>query len=525
MNIRTKLRLVSLVTLIGLGLVGTVSVWGLNAIQETQETAHRRDARAQDMLEIKASALSTIMLDPSLPETREIFDTASKSVTRYGSTSLGAVRRPEVREELKSLLARWDRYVDESQKLIKLAATDSRSANEKVAALYNGSFKALQADLEKFVDRRKEEALKGMTDARALSNRVFWAVVGLIAASTVVIVGALLNVSISLQSSLRGIVRQLAPLKEGDLTQRLPNRHRDELDEIAGSVNDFVAELQQIVRKTRERSDHLAGAAVQLASASAGVLQGSGQQSDAASAVAASVEEFSVSIDQVSDNAGQAEQKATRSGELSRSGGQGVGDAIAEIGRIEQAVGEAAGRMQTLDQQARDISSIVNVIKEVADQTNLLALNAAIEAARAGEQGRGFAVVADEVRKLAERTTSSAQEITAMVMSVQQSTEQATVAMQEGNELVAQSARRIEEAGNSMQQIGESSAGVVQSVGEISTALREQRIAGAEIARNVESIAQMAQAGREAASEVSSAAQQLERLAQELQEEVVRFTV
>ncbi|WP_079434768.1 methyl-accepting chemotaxis protein [Zoogloea sp. LCSB751] len=525
MNIRTKLRALGGITVTGLLIIAAATIWGLNAIRSVEDTAHRRESYVADLLEVKASAAITVMLDPRLPTTKEIFATASQSIEQNGQHAVAAIRRAEVRDALVGILTRWEQYRDASLKLLATAADDPKDANEALLQVYSQQFKPFQAELDGFIAKRREESAKGVEEAQAVSSEVFWIVIGLLAVGIVLTASVIIGVSLSLQSSLQAILRQLAPLSQGDLTQRLPNRGRDELDEVAAGVNAFVAELQSIVQRTRDRSHQLSSASAQLSAAANGVLQTSNQQSDATSSVAASVEEFSVSIDQVADNATQAEEKAQQSGTLSRQGGQDVQKAVAEIQRVAQVVNDATTQMQTLGQQAQDISSIVQVIKDVADQTNLLALNAAIEAARAGEQGRGFAVVADEVRKLAERTTSSAQDITTKVASVQHSTEAASAVMLKGNEFVTDSVRQIEAAGSSMQQISDGSAGVLGAITDISTALREQRIAGAEIARNVERIAQMTDASRSSASDVSSAASQLERLAQDLQTEVARFRV
>ena len=525
MNIRTKLKALGSITVTGLLIIAATTIWGLNTIRATEDTAHRRSDYVADLLEVKASAMATIMLDPTLPETKEIFAASSQSIEQNGQHAVEVIRRAEVREALVGILKRWASYKDSSMKLLATAAADPKAANEELLRVYNQQFKPFQAELDGFIAKRREESSKGVEEARAVSSEVFAIVIGLLVAGIVLTALAILGVSLSLQSSLQGMLRQLAPLSQGDLTQRLPNKGKDELDEVAASVNAFVAELQSIVQRTRDRSQQLSSASVQLSSAANGVLQTAGQQSDATASVAASVEEFSVSIDQVADNATQAEEKARQSGALSSQGGQDVQKAVAEIQRVAQVVSDATGQMQALGQQALDISSIVQVIKDVADQTNLLALNAAIEAARAGEQGRGFAVVADEVRKLAERTASSAQDITAKVASVQHNTEVASGVMSKGNEFVADSVRQIEAAGTSMQQISDGSAGVLGAVTDISTALREQRIAGAEIAKNVERIAQMTDASRSSASDVSSAAAQLEGLARDLEAEVARFRV
>ncbi len=525
MNIRRKLKLLSAITVIGLGFTCFFTVYGLHDMQIIEETAQRRQGYAADLIEIKASALSTIMLNPTLPETMEVFSAAEKSIGRYGENAIKVIRRTDVRNELQAILAQWQRYDKASREIINLAASDAQAANARLVPLYNAELKPFQAALERFIALRQEEAAQALVEARSVSQNTYWAVITLLLLVTVVNVALVLSLSRSLQAALTGNLSSLAGLRQGDLRQRLPVGGKDELGEIAEGINAFVDELQSIVRRTRDRSTQLAQASASFSAASTKVMDGSTRQNEATSAVAAAVEEFSVSIDQVSDSATQAEEKARLSGALSRESGERVERAVTEIQHIEQIVSEASTQMEALGQQARDISSIVNVIKEVADQTNLLALNAAIEAARAGETGRGFAVVADEVRKLAERTSNSAQEITKMVTSVQRSTEAASGTMQTGSELVKQGVRQIEEAGAAMSQISDSSGSLVGAISEISATLREQRSSGGEIARNTERIAQMTEDGRRAATEVATAAQQLARLADELQTEVGRFSV
>ena len=523
MNLRTKLRALGAVTVIGLGLVALVTIDGLNAIKETEETAHRRQAYVADLIEIKASALSTIMLDPAAKETRELFSQASARIERIGNKSIDIIRRQEVREELKKILAQWKNYLSESQQLIRLAESDAKAAGERVVSLHERTFKPFQDALERFVEVRVQEAASGVEQAKAVSNKVFWQVAALLTAVSVINILAVTVVTLAMRSGLNLVMTPMPALRSGDLTHQIPTDRQDEFGEIAAGINSFIHELRQLIQHTRDRAHVLASSAGQLAAASEGLLRSSSQQNDATASVAASVEQFSTSIDQVSDNSGQAEQKAKRSGDLSQSVGEEVLRVVADFQRIEQAVSEAAQQMQGLGNRARDISSIANVIKDVADQTNLLALNAAIEAARAGEQGRGFAVVADEVRKLAERTNQSAQEITEMVTSVQKSTEATSAVMDEGRQLVIQSVHQIEQAGQSMEQVSEASVGVVSAIGEISTALREQRSAGTEIAQNVERIAQMTEVGKDSAAGVAAAALQMTQVAEQLQQDVARF--
>ena len=187
-----------------------------------------------------------------------------------------------------------------------------------------------------------------------------------------------------------------------------------------------------------------AASASQLSAAAAQVQASSDHQSEATAVVAAKVDSSrSISIKSATAPA-RREGRASQYGELARQGGSNVQSAVTEIRRVETAVNNIVRKMTVLGQQAHEISSIVNVIKEVADQTNLLALNAAIEAARAGESGRGFSVVADEVRNLAERTARSAQEITSMISNIQTNTNEAASVMQEGNDRVVMGVKQAE---------------------------------------------------------------------------------
>jgi methyl-accepting chemotaxis protein len=525
MSIRRKLILLSLVTLVGLGIILAVTVVGLNQIQEAEDAANRRQSYVVDLVEIKASALSSIMLDPTLKETKDVFSDAERSISIHGDNALKVIKRESVRNELSAILNNWNSYDHDSQDLIRLAVSNPKLANEKLAPLYNEKLKPFQSALEKFVSTRLEEAAQARNQANILSTKVYWTIVILILLVAAIMVTFVVNLSMGLQAGIRGIQQKLIPLKQGDLTQRLPENTKDEIGEIGAAVNSFIQEVQKIVQRTRDRSKSVASSAVQLASASNLVSASTNRQSESTSSVAASIEQLSSSIDQVSDHASEAERIATISCEISKQGESEVAAAVEEIERIEKVVNDASNQIESLSIKAQDIGSIVDAIKDVADQTNLLALNAAIEAARAGEQGRGFAVVADEVRKLAERTAISAQDITQRIASIQTEAESSTIVMRKGNELLAQGVGKAEHAGKSMIKIDASSADVIKSVTSISLALSEQRVASTEIARNVENIAQMAEQSTAAVSEVSSAAENLEKLAAELQQEVSRFVV
>ncbi len=314
-------------------------------------------------------------------------------------------------------------------------------------------------------------------------------------------------------------------LASGNLTGRVSIESRDELDDVARHFNHMAESMQNLLGVVQQTAQRLGSAATEVASSASRVSQSSAEQTAAATGMAAAIEEMTASIDQITEHANAAHAVSSQSGELSEEGSHIVDGTVAEMQKIADTVNESARIIEELGRHSEGISAIVNVIKEIADQTNLLALNAAIEAARAGEQGRGFAVVADEVRKLAERTTSSTQEISAMIGAIQSGTSGAVSSMQDGVSRVAQGVDLSRRAGESINRIKEGANHVRADVSDISNALREQSLASNEIARNIERIAEMSEANSAAVQGTAQTARELERLAGELQEEVRRFRV
>jgi methyl-accepting chemotaxis protein len=239
--------------------------------------------------------------------------------------------------------------------------------------------------------------------------------------------------------------------------------------------------------------------------------------------MAAAVEELTTSIEQVAGHSGEALRISRQSGELSEQGSIAVEGAAANMSEIAVSVDGMAAMMQTLEGHSTSISRIVHVISEIAGQTNLLALNAAIEAARAGEQGRGFAVVADEVRKLAERTSQSTAEIGSMVKAIQDGTSQAVRHMQGWSSQFAEGVARAQGAGARMAEVRASASYAAGAVGEINDALAEQSSTSVQMAQNVERIARMSEENVKAVGAVSGQAAELDALARSLQDSIRRF--
>jgi methyl-accepting chemotaxis protein len=431
---------------------------------------------------------------------------------------------PEGRALLKEIQDQRAPYKAAQKAVIDAALTgDKKLAGQ----LLDGDYRTVQtgyiASIKKMIEYQGKDLVQAGNNVKEASSSTKELTLALSVLALLLGSGFAFFVTRSITRPVGELVKLNSRLAEGDLTISIDLTSKDEIGQLADSSRQVVASLREILTRVSDTSGLVASASRQLQSTADQIATGAEEVAVQTGTVATASEEMAATSGDIARNCGMAAERSKRSSDSAARGGEVVQQTISGMHRIAAQVKQSAQTVESLGVRSEQIGEIVGTIEDIADQTNLLALNAAIEAARAGEQGRGFAVVADEVRALAERTSVATKEISEMIRAIQKETKEAVVAMEEGVSEVEKGATTSEKSGEALHEILAHIEEVNMQINQIAIAAEEQTATTSEISSNVMQVTQVVQETSRGAYETATASAQLAANAQLLQELVNKF--
>ncbi len=530
-SLRTKLTVgfgILILALAANSLVGYLSVAKLGTTTAALDAAVEKRKMVLQMrlaMEQQRAGVRLFLLgNQSLAE----METGRQTFQNIGDKFSARLVTDEGKRRLSSVLQSGAQYEQLMDRVVQM----HREGKTKEALALSLSPEANQSRLEvnaafdSMMQREEDNKASAVNEQHAAESETrlllaIFAAVGLVGG-----VGIAVIVPRALASIISAMISVIDEVANNNLSvDDLHVTAQDELGRASTGLNTMKNSLRALIQSIARTAEHVASASEELSSSATQQAQSAETQKSQASQVAVAMQEMSATVHEVSENSNRAAEASRQAADTAREGGIIVEDSLAKMRAIAESVSATAQKVEELGKSSDQIGRIIGVIDDIADQTNLLALNAAIEAARAGEQGRGFAVVADEVRKLAERTTSATKEVAHMVQNIQNETKTAVSAMHQGTEEVKAGVQTTTKAGDSLKRIIHMSEQVGEMISHIATAATEQSSATEQVNQNVEQITRLVNESAVGAQESAKACQDLSGLALDLQKMVSSFNL
>jgi len=529
LSLKMKLAVGFGTLLIILVVIATVAYTAVGSLAEAAKQVGRKASEKEMLVKIelavakgRSGSASYLLLDRN--EALEVDEEGKRDYKDSIEELTPLVHSDEGKRLFSEVQHSYDNLLAVSDKEVQLRRSGkTKDAIQTLTRESDPAFKQLHENVKAFtsyLDKGLEEADKRQ-DATVSRCRVL--------ILTLAALGFLLGAAVSgmtirsIRSIMFRLVATMQRVAANDLaTDDAEITTEDEIGQAGTAFNRMKNSLREMIQSIAGTAQHVASASEELSSSATQQAQSAETQKDQTAQVATAMQEMSSTVLQVSENSNKAAEASRQAAETARRGAI-VEETLSRMRAIADSVSGTAKKMDELGKSSDQIGQIVGVINDIADQTNLLALNAAIEAARAGEQGRGFAVVADEVRKLAERTTTATKEIAGMIKNIQQETKTAVTAMETGTKQVEEGVKSTIQAGGSLKEIIHMAEQVGEMVMQIATAAMEQSSASEEVNQNMEKIAKLVKESADGAQQSAKACQDLSSLAFDLQNMVGTF--
>ena len=528
------LFLVALVLYMGLHAIGTSKMLGANATTIAKVDLPEIQLLIQadrDLYQSLTAERALLQLDSSKHQglIDEQSENAQQAFDRvFKSLDLSESSNQQERDEFTRRFNTWKAQAAEVIDLVRAGDEFSlASAHDKSFGSAAAAFENLRNYIDELQEKRLTEIDAFTIQIESDLNTSSTKLLVLVVLATVVCGLATYFLPVLVAEQVRQISHRIENIAEGDgdLRVRLPVNTKDELGELATNVNRFIEKLQRIIGDVLVNAGEVSKAAESLLEVSSNSQRAADEQCQAITMVVTAVNELTMAIQEVARNTSTTAQNTKEATEITDVGQERIQLAVEHVQGLAARISETADFMSRLESEAKNVTSVVDVIRGVAEQTNLLALNAAIEAARAGEQGRGFAVVADEVRTLASRTQQSTADIHGMLSQLQQGVQRAVDAMSSSAAKTSDAVNSATDAGHSLTGIGSAVKQISEMATQIATAAEEQSSVTAEIDKNLVQINSLAMNTAEGASLTAEQSQHLNQLSSQLRQMLMQFKV